>query len=557
MGGGRAPGGRGGHCACPYDPLAVRLTSFHLPFVAAEMPFPVAPLFVIAVALPFLFSITDSPTGNFWPMVASWVCGGLMLCMAAVHALRAGAGERSSRLAWSRLLAMGLVAAAAVGGVIGLIQYLVGDAGLAPWIHASTIGQAVGNLRQRNQQASLLSLGLWALLWWTLHAPRWRTPWAETAGPAKAPGLPGSMGNVLAVSAMVWMALAQAATASRTGAVQWLLVLGLVVCWRRTGAGTALRLAVAALAVFVVAAWALPELLWQVQGVRADALFQRFAEDSRTCTSRRVLWANMLTLIAQKPWLGWGWGELDYAHYITLFPGERFCVLLDNAHNLPLHLAVELGLPAAAALCIGVTAWVLVSRPWRETEPARQLAWGVLAIVGLHSMLEYPLWYGPFQITTLAALALLLWPGHRALPARGAVVAAGGAVLIWALCAFAAWDYHRVSQLYKPYEGRSAAYRDDTQAKVGHSVLFGSQVDFARLTTMAPTRDNAAQMNALAQEMLHYSPEPRILEALIESAVMLGKDDEAAFHMKRYRLAYPREYGRWMGGRAAKASAPG
>ena len=521
------------------------------------MLFPVAPLFVIAVALPFLFSITDSPTGNFWPMVASWVCAGVMLCMAAVQALRTEVGERSSRLAWGRLLALGLVVAAAVGSIIGLIQYLVGDPGLAPWVHASTIGQAVGNLRQRNQQASLLSLGLWALLWCTLHAPRWRTPWAETAAPAQARGLTGSMGNVLVASAVVWMALAQAATASRTGAMQWLLVLGLVVCWRRTGAGAAMRLAVAALAVFVVAAWALPELLWQVQGVRADALFQRFAGDSHMCTSRRVLWSNMLTLIAQKPWLGWGWGELDYAHYITLFPGERFCVLLDNAHNLPLHLAVELGVPAAAALCIGVTAWVLYSRPWREAEPARQLAWGVLAIIALHSLLEYPLWYGPFQVATLAALALLLWPRRRALSARGAAGVAGGAALIWALCAYAAWDYYRVSQLYKPYEARSAAYRDDTQAKVGGSVLFANQVDFARLTTMALTRENAAQMNALAQEMLHYSPEPRILEALIESAVMLGKDDEAAFHMKRYRLAYPREYGRWMSGRTAKASAPG
>ena len=528
------------------------------------MPFPVAPLFVIAVALPFLFSYTDSPTGNFWPMVASWACGGaLLLMVAAVQAVRARGGADgdpegggSPRLAWGRGLALGLAVAAAAASFIGLIQYLVGDAGLAPWIHASSIGQAVGNLRQRNQQASLLSLGLWALLWWTLHAHRWRAPQADIAGPGAALGMPQGVSNVLVVAAMAWMALAQAATASRTGAVQWLLVAGMVACWARTGASGALRLAVAALAVFAVAAWALPELLWHLQGVRADGLFQRFTDGSLRCTSRRVLWSNMFTLIGQKPWLGWGWGELDYAHYITLFPGERFCVLLDNAHNLPLHLAVELGLPAAGALCAGVAAWVLYSRPWRETEPARQLAWGVLAIVGLHSMLEYPLWYGPFQIATLAALALLLWPRGARRSARGAAAAGLAGLLVWAACGFAAWDYHRVSQLYKPYADRSAAYRDDTLAKVSGSVLFASQVDFARLTTMAPTRENAAAMNALAHGMLHYSPEPRVLEALIESAVMLGRDDEAAFHMKRYRLAYPREYGRFMGGRSDKASAP-
>lgn len=521
------------------------------------MPFPVAPLFILAVALPFLFAFTDSPTGNFWPMLASWTCGAGLLLMAALWGGRPTASGAGGRLAWGRLLALGLAGAATASSFIGLVQYLAGDVGLSPWIHASSVGQAVGNLRQRNQQASLLSLGLWALLWGTLHASQWRRAPVTTAGGAPGWSLPEGMASVLMVAAMVWMALAQAATASRTGAVQWLLVVGLMVCWRRTGAGAALRLALAALVLYVVAAWALPELLWQLQGARADVLSQRFAGDSHSCTSRRVLWSNMLTLIAQKPWLGWGWGELDYAHYITLFPGERFCVLLDNAHNLPLHLAVELGLPAAVALCAGALAWVVASRPWREVEPARQLAWGVLAIIGLHSMLEYPLWYGPFQIVTLAALALLLWPRRRVLSARGVVLVGACAALLWALCGYAAWDYRRVSQLYKPYAERAAAYRDDTQAKVGGSVLFANQVDFARLTTMAPTRDNAARMNALAREMLHYSPEPRVVEALIESAVMLGEDDEAAFHMKRYRLAYPREYERFMGRRSAQASEPG
>ena len=496
-----------------------------------RLPLPFAPLCVIAVALPFLFCITDAPTANFWPLLASWLCGTVLLSVAALE------GRHGDREAWARRLAGGLALAAVAGSAIGLAQYVAGDLGLSPWVHASVPGQAVGNLRQRNQQASLLSLGAWALLWWTLHG---------------GPGLRRRAGvaNVLLVMALVGIALASAATASRTGALQWLLILGLLLAWRRTGAGGPLRPALAVLGVFVAASWALPELLWRLEGVRADALFHRFAADSHMCTSRRVLWSNMLTLIAQKPWLGWGWGELDYAHYVTLFPGERFCVLLDNAHNLPLHLAVELGVPAAAALCWGVLAWVLYCRPWRETAPARQLAWGVLAIIGLHSLLEYPLWYGPFQIVALLSAALLLWPRGVVLSARNAGIAGLGAALVVAVCGFAAWDYFRVSQLYKSNTQRAAAYRDDTQAKVGHSVLFSNQLDFARLTTTAPTRENAQRVHALAQELLHYSPEPRVIEALIESAVLLGRDDEAAFHMKRYRIAYPKDYARWADVRA-------
>jgi hypothetical protein len=265
----------------------------------------------------------------------------------------------------------------------------------------------------------------------------------------------------------------------------------------------------------------------------------------------------VLHLIAQKPWLGWGWGELDYAHYITLFPGERFCVLLDNAHNLPLQLAVELGVPVAVLVCAVVLAWVARARPWAETDPVRQLAWGVLAVVGVHSMLEFPLWYGPFQVASALAVALLLWP--QAVPAwvwsRTTKVAAllvlAGATGVGTLVL---WEHYRVGMLYRPMPLRPAAYQEDTMSKVSDTLFFSDQVDFALLSTIGLTRETAPQINLLAGELLHFSPEPRVIQALIESAVLLGKDDEAAFHMKRYRIAYPAEYERWKGPGAARAS---
>jgi O-antigen polymerase len=518
-----------------------------------------APLALLAVALPFLFAVTDPPVANFWPLVVSWVCGAVLLLVGAGSAYaRAGHALRCGW--WARVLAGGLGLAAVVASVIGLIQYVAGDVGLGPWIHASVPGQAVGNLRQRNQQGTLLSLGAWALLWWSLHGLRldWRPRVpardADDGGGAGAAWLTG-ISPVLAALALVWIAVGGAATASRTVVVQWLLILVLLMLWRGAGRKEALRLGVAGFGIFMAAAWLLPEALWTFQGVRADALFHRFADGSHSCTSRRVLWSNVLTLIGHKPWLGWGWGELDYAHYITLFPGERFCVLLDNAHNLPLHLAVELGVPAALALCGAAAAAVCSARPWRETQPQRQLAWGVLAIIGLHSMLEYPLWYGPFQCAAIASTGILLWPRRSPQPGQGAAVAGrvclASAVLILGVCGVAAWDYHRVSQLYKPANQRAAAYRDDTQAKVADSLFFSSQLDFARLTTTRLTESNARPLNAMAHDLLHYSPEPRVLQVLIESAVMLGKDEEAAFHMQRYRVAYPDEYVRWTGAAGA------
>jgi hypothetical protein len=49
----------------------------------------------------------------------------------------------------------------------------------------------------------------------------------------------------------------------------------------------------------------------------------------------------------------------------------------------------------------------------------------------------------------------------------------------------------------------------------------------------------------MARQLLHFSPEPRVVEKLIESAVMLGRDDEARFYLLRFKAAFPKEHARW------------
>ena len=542
-----------------------------LPYYCSSMR--LAPVFAmlmaLAIAFPFLFPYTAPPSTNFWPLMAAWLCVWGVLVVWVLRNLRAKgeAALRStvpaSNAELAALMAGGLLLAALLASAIGLLQYFDGAVGLDPWIHASRPGQAMGNLRQRNQQATLLSMGLWALLW--VVAQTQARLQAQIAGAVPPPiGLalheggrpwPLWLVGVLTAWALALLAMGSAATASRTGLAQWSVILVLLALWRASVGRIALGLALVGLAIYAVSAWLLPDLLLQWTGFRAEGLFARFG-DAPGCTSRRVLWSNVLYLIAQKPWLGWGWGELDFAHYSTLFPGERFCVLLDNAHNLPLHLAVELGVPAALLACAAVLAWVWRARPWHETDPARQLAWGILALVGLHSMLEFPLWYGPFQLVTVLAVLVLWripaqglptqrmlnfwqnWPLSPYLKALAAIVFV--ATMVWI-----GWSYHRVSQVFKPVEQRTPSLREGTLDKVSGTWLFSDAVDFARLTTMPVNKDTAEQVHALATSLLHYSPEPRVIEPLIESAALLGRDDETAYHLQRFRVAYPKDYARW------------
>lgn len=470
------------------------------------------------LVLPWLTAYTAGPTANVWPWLVSACCA--VLVWLFWRQLDAG------------LIATTWVLAAAISAVTGLVQYFGLAQALSPWISQTGAGEAFANLRQRNHFATLTSIGLLALT-------------AVLARHPPGPRVPG-----WAYAAMALLALGNAASSSRTGLLQWLLILALTAAWALRGQRRLALFALQALLAYGLAVVALPWLLSAATGLSSAGLLGRLAE-TPGCGSRRVLWSNVLTLIAQKPWVGWGWGELDDAHYMTLYPGARFCDILDNAHNLPLHLAVELGIPLALAVCGGAGWIVRRARPWRETDPTRQMAWGVLAVIMLHSLLEYPLWYGPFQMA-FGLCVWMLWPaprepaaGSRSYARAGAAARLVVATGLLAAVAYAAWDYHRISQLYLAPPARDPAYRDDTLDKVSGSWLFRNQVRFAELTTTALKRHNAQWTFDTATALLHYSPEPKVIEKVIESAVMLGRDDEALLHLVRYRAAFPRDYEKW------------
>ena len=519
----------------------------------------------LLLTLPWLHPFALGPTNSVVPLLVSWACaaalaltgrptqvpgslltvlGGLFLLVVAVGLWPVGAMPGAEVLA----LAMGLLAVLAcamrfaaatqadatvlarawlaaglVSALMGWVQYVGAADALAPWV-AATPGEAFGNLRQRNLYASLTSTALCALLWLARSDP-WFTRPARVAVPA------------------VLLAAGNAISHSRTGLFELLLILALAGVWglyRQRQVRWALG---PVLPAYLAAALALPALF---NAIGMPGIFTRLSEGAPLCSSRMTLWANVVELIGLKPWFGWGWGRLDYAHFITLYEGTRFCDILDNAHNLPLHLAVELGVPVALGLC-GAGLWAIWrARPWREANPLRQLAWTVLGVILLHSLLEYPLWYGPFQMAFGICLGLL-WPTRHQAPVQTTSRAGPTlvALLLMAGVAFTALDYHRVRQIYLLPEERAAAWRDDTLEKVRGARIFRDQVRFAELTTTPLRRDNAEWTYATAMALLPFSPEPRVIEKVIESAVMLGRDDAAVGMLARYRAAFPKEHADW------------
>jgi O-antigen ligase len=554
------------------------------------------PIYSALIASPFLFPIAAGPSVNVWQQLASWLCiAALSLLVGATHfkprpsvvvwlaatamliavfqsshlgvtpwlstvavvfatgmAAFLGAGLSRDRAQMQSAVVHGLLWAGAVSAVLGLLQYYDLAGFLHPWTTEPGAGQAFGNLRQRNQFASLISMALIAALW--LYA-RYRS---------------GSLqGRLLWVGIVSLLLIAAAASTSRTGLLEVLSIVGVATFIarrerqaRRTDPVPAPRLPsplilLSWIPLYFAIAWLLPQLA----GSGVDSMVQRLSDGAPVGHSRLVLWSNVLTLIAERPWTGWGWGELSFAHYMhsTLYPGQRFVEILDNAHNLPLHLAVELGIPAATLICGGFLWLVISAKPWCEREPFRLMAWGLLGVIVLHSMLEYPLWYGPFQLVFGLCLGIL-WPATnrhesgarhwiRKLPTALAVA-------LIAIVGCAGWDYIRISQLYLPRDERLQAYEENTLDKARGSWLFANQVGFAELTLAVVTRSNAAEIHALAQRIRHFSPEPRVIVKLIESAELLGLNEEALTEAERFSRAFPIEYALWLDDKPVDHTAP-
>jgi O-antigen ligase len=469
------------------------------------------------LTLSWLNPFAPGPT----PAMVPWLVA--LACVAALLGLRT-----LGAIDWPRAAASAWLLAGGISCAIGIVQYFGLSAPLFPWVNNTPLGEAFANLRQRNQFASLAHIALAALWWW--------------AGRGR--------GATWMVLLAVLLGMGNAVSSSRTGLFQTLLLLGLAWWWGGLRQVAVRRVLCAFVLAYVAALLVLPLLIglspW------SSGAWARLQAGDALCSSRLTLWRNVLALIAEHPWLGWGWGELDYAHFIHLYDGPRFCDILDNAHNLPLHLAVELGVPVALLVCGLLLWWVLRARPWAEADATRQMAWAVLVVLGLHSLLEYPLWYGPFQMA-LGMCVVFLWretPGKFIRnTAMVQVEYAATAILLIAICGYTAWDYHRISQMYMPPEARDPAYQTDTLRKTYATRLFQNQVQFADLAVTPLTPANAAVQHAMALDLLHFSPERRVVERVIDSALLLGQGAEAVFYLQRYKAAFPMAYADWLAAR--------
>jgi O-antigen ligase len=328
-----------------------------------------------------------------------------VLLLLAVSAL--DRAERSPIL-WA------VIAVAAAGAVFGALQLSLGDA--APRFYPGRpLFGLTGFQANRNAEADVLLIALLAAV--TVLSP-YLVAGRRRRG-TRLPALlasPRSAAIVLAAAALLFL-LAAILTASRMGIalIPLVLIAAIVlaaVSKLRLGRWRWLPVVLVVVSVGIVAGSLLLHDSTQLGKVAS-----RFVQ---TGDERTELWRDAWYAIHQSWPFGVGMGGAQSA----LIGAERLEVLdpfLPNrVHNDYLEIVLEAGvvgvaLLAAIVLVLARQAW----RGWREdpeSHPQTALGIAILLIIGLHSVVDYPL--RSMSLSCLAGLAagLLVSRGRKSLP---------------------------------------------------------------------------------------------------------------------------------------------
>jgi Virulence factor membrane-bound polymerase, C-terminal/O-Antigen ligase len=260
----------------------------------------------------------------------------------------------------------------------------------------------------------------------------------------------------------------------------------------------------------------------------------RLGESQDYSSGRWSIWRDTLVLIAQNPWFGVGFGEFNFAW--TLTPSaDRNPQFFDHTHNLPLHLAVELGLPLAL-LVLGLLAWGLWQAFARSRRTdgsegvARRAALLMVLLMALHSQLEYPLWYAYFLLPTAFAWGLCLGGGHAAQDSRPGPWMAVAGVAMMLCAAVTVWDYRRVVAIFAPPIASTATLADRI-VDGRHSWFFAHHADYALVTTI----DGAGTLPGVFERAPHFLLDTRLMMAWANGLAEQGDVERARYIAARLR----------------------
>jgi O-antigen ligase len=393
------------------------------------------------------------------------------------------------------VLAICLLIGAEINTLAGVLQHYRWNTFLNSVVTVKTSSSVYGNIAQPNHFANYVALGLFSL---GLLQHRFRLRiWQTTL-------LASPMLFVLVLSG------------SRSG---WLyLVAAFVLSWwwqSKTPALRSLLRYTAALCAAYALMHGLVQLPWLQGSTGSVTAAERLFGEARSGGIRLHLWKESLLIFAQFPLFGAGFGQFAYQHLqlAAELRNPAIVGLYNNAHNIVMQLAAETGMAGLLVFfsTLGIWIWRTLVRHASYTLE-HWWAVAVLAVLGVHSMLEYPLWYLYF-IGVAAILLGTLDAGAHRLELRGvgrlsvtAILLLGALSLFQGLQAYhhleTALNMRGMAARDTHFAGRS---RDELLETLKYP-LFNGYAELFIAHMMAPDEDHLAEKLALNTRAMRHIP---------------------------------------------------
>lgn len=445
---------------------------------------------------------------------------GATLYLAWAAALIALGAELRRRLGL-RAVAAVLAAALAGGGVLtafaGMLQHYGLEGPYAPLVWPSLAGNVYGNLAQRNQYADYLALALASCAY--LYAS-------------------GRMRGRIAVPVAAILVHGLAVSGSRAAWLYIALILGVAMYHRRRSTaadGARLR----SFSAWVAAGFVADQLALALSGVHETAAARMLT--AAGFDARLQILSSGLDMFLQSPLLGTGWGSyawLDFERRASLAAPVAIGVT-DNAHNVLLHLLAETGVCGALIAVAAAVLW------WRDARAGGRHAEGcwlalLIGIIGVHSMLEFPLWQSYFLGVAALAAGLgatrsLSLPLARVAPFGLAAVLAAGA----ANAAAVAYEYRQLEQLFAVGRRDRLAQVDALVALAGRELLLQPVAELVIANRMDIDGDFLPEKLALNARVMRFFPAPMVVFRHAALLALSGDASGAAALFSRAARVYP------------------
>ena len=508
-----------------------------------EIPTPALWLLGFAALLPLQFIWLDiaypelSLLGTLYVIWAAW-----LIWLGRVLAKSCGMEQLALWLAAMLVLGGLLNAAAAVLQFYG-IDSLFGSILIANL--GATKGGAYGNFGQNNHFADYVTLALISALY--LHIKR-RLAWSTAAACAGifiyALSLSGSRTTWLYMAATLALSL-------------WFSTRSQVPVLRRATAVLAVLLPLFGLLQYAMAHYGLatrPLLpgaayapVTPIDRFVAELAQGVLPQEGGSALGTRIYMGHQaLLMLLREPLLGVGFGQYAGVFFEQAAELTRYHIpnYDRNAHNALMQLLAETGLIGAGLVCAALGAWLLGLR--RRLAATAETWWMLclLAVLFVHSMVEYPLWHANF----LGVAAILLGMGsERGLRLRlsalsrfafPVMVAAGVFALVSVLHAYRDLEllmYPRVP----PKNREEVVARNEALLELHRDTLLAPYVEMTYAGIIVADRNNLRDKLALNRRVLRLLPMPEVAYRQVLLLGLNGERDAALLQLDRAAAVFP------------------